>query len=1334
MSDDYEVVDHAETALDDAAILDKIREWLQPTDYLAESGEFRRHLSSQAPDTGLWICDTDEYRKWHDSDHGSLWIKGIPGVGKSVIAASLVQHLRTTEQYPVLFFFFRNIISVNFSPRALIKDWLAQLLPHSAKLQFALQTRLELETALTEISDDDLFQHFLDGLSCVPKVYCIADALDEMESDSRQRLFLDRLNSLGTYRPASLKLLMTSRPKRHLQSALRDSSIVHISLQRRLVDIDIVAYLRHRLGDRALSALHHDVTTDVAKCQQIIDMVARRSEGLFLYAKLAVDQVVRDLVTNKDFSHVNSIEALEASLPVGLEQTYSAMLAKQRDKNGVSVDLQIHVLEAVTHSARPLRLNELTSLIKCVCPDINAPPGGLKPFIAGCCGSLVEVMEDETLQVIHHSFTEFLRGDSRSSGQSADRAEDIPLIDSDRAHKRMAMNCLRYLKSGAMLRDGESDTGDSEEKEPLNYQDARLLHPFLAYAVEHWPYHAKHYDVHDDELFAAIMSFLDPNSLTFLRWLSLQWGIAAKSRGNTGGIPHAIHVAAFAGLSKFAMALLAQDPASVSVVDVQQRVPLHWAAANGHAEVASLLIEHGSNPNAEDTRGLKPIHLAAQRNHVAVLKRLLEAGVEPDTIKTKENRNGRLLGGQRITRGEDAILYACKRGHTECLREMIPFCTPEMLERLLCECCRCGRSDAVLAILEGSNVSPNATYQQATALYFACKSADVKSAIALIQRGADVGKTSTWYPPRRINGGPPPFAESTSAPIHALVNVWRESNDEACRAILQSLIGAGADLEQLDGNGETALFLAVGNMEYGSYPARRPLRLPALRALLEAGADVHRTRKGKTALHIASMFNNLEAIQLLVERGCDLNQKDQNQDTPLLCAMRDGREGTKAGAAIVNYFLAQGVVDLSSRNKYGDTAVGLAMSIQFDMFKTLLAHCKDIMVKKRCWFHLASVKAAPKGDFLKFLELLLAEGIDVDTRDTLGNTLLLNCLEDSEDGVKTSILVDRGADPCAVNNKGENALFVLSRRAWRRSAGHAHLERLIAYGVDARSTDKHRNTLLHLAAADWKGDADHVKWLLGLGIPLNALNNDGRTALHLYLRGLKRDTCGMLPVDEIVHFLDAAGYGADTLGIMDNDGLGAVHLAAMMSEYELAKVVNAGADLGLLTKDSQNVLHLVCRARRPGILCQILNHYPSGTVSVDHKDKSGLTPLHVACASGQAESVALLLKHGADIHALGPQDMTALHFCAQFPLEQGIWESGMLQYSESWVRGPSSDPLRPAGEERSRNYPWYFGSHHIGNAETRTTTAISSPVGTIAKLLINAVCVTQPCLGLKLDY
>jgi hypothetical protein len=142
-SEDFEVIDHGEASLS-PEWLAKAQAWLQPTDYSAESSEFHRHLSLQTPGIGIWICDTTRFCQWHDSaEYGSLWIKGVPGAGKSVIAASMVEHLKRIDDAPVLFFFFRYIVVVNRKPRGLVRDWLAQLLPHSIRLQASLQPIVE---------------------------------------------------------------------------------------------------------------------------------------------------------------------------------------------------------------------------------------------------------------------------------------------------------------------------------------------------------------------------------------------------------------------------------------------------------------------------------------------------------------------------------------------------------------------------------------------------------------------------------------------------------------------------------------------------------------------------------------------------------------------------------------------------------------------------------------------------------------------------------------------------------------------------------------------------------------------------------------------------------------------------------------------------------------------------------------------------------------------------------------------------------------------------------------------------------------------------------------
>lgn len=1324
-ADEYEFVDYNDAALSPEVLAD-IRDWLQPTDYLAESGEFRRHLLSQAPGTGLWICETEKYRQWHDSaDHGSLWIKGVPGAGKSVMAASIIQHLRMTEDCPVLFFFFRNIVAANFSPRALIQDWLAQLLPYSAKLQFALQPLLE--TSLAETSDNDLIQLFLDGVLCVPKVYCVGDALDEMTTDNRS--FLDKLNGLATYRPRSLKLLMTSRPKQYLQSALRDSSIVHVSLQQQLVDADIISFLNHRF-DRAPKSDNQQKLK-----QDIINMVARRSEGLFLYAKLTIDQVEASLLSDDPVD----ISLLEESLPVGLEQIYTSVLAKQREDHGVDMDVQLLVLEAVTHASRPLRLYELASVIKCICPNVTAPRG-FKALIATCCGPLVEVLEDETLQVIHHSFTEFLRGDSRTMSTNNNSPTDFPVINSDKAHKRMAINCLQYLMSGSLLLDGEHSENSAsiaykapqhqidsnehlynpsralkQEKDPFNYREARLLHPFLSYAVENWSYHASFYDVEDEDLFAAIADFLKPESLAFLRWLVIQWGSTSKSKGTTEGIPTALHIAAFSGLSELALKLI-QQGSFVSDVDAQERIPLHWAAANGHAKVASLLIQHGSDPNAPDGRGLKPIHLAARKNHASVVRVLLEAGVEPDTIKTKENHAGRLLGGEKITKGECAIFYASSGGHTETVMEMIPFCKPETLEQLLCECCRFNRTDAVLGILDKSDVSADATYRGATALYFACGSVNLRCVEALVNRGADVRKTSTWEPRPIILGG---FRgkKTMAAPLHRLVKEWDCDNDSTCQAILRVLVKANVDLEQLNGEESTALLIASGST---NNTGPELLHVPAMRALLSSGADLNKVdRFGNTPLHrVFGTHRDPEAVQLLIEHGSDPNQIGYRGKSALHSCMTDSgmMTGIPNTEAIVKYLLEHGA-DPNIPDEHGTTAVRQGMSAGLEVFRMLLSRCEDDAEKRRCWFGLSSLYNVKR--FTEYLELLLAEGIDIDARRDDGCTLLLCCLSYDD---QLDVLRGCGAKTDVVDIRGNNALHLLSQR---NMCVRGQLKKIIAKdGLDPLSTNDNEDTLLHHVASWYYSEpkvADFVGWLVSLGIPINAVNKQGFTALHVAeMRGLEKPT--LFPnnrnynkVDSI-HFTEAINPRKElNFEIRDKDGFAPLHLAAMRSAVEVATLVAAGATLGVLTEDSQNVLHISSRARQSNIVGLVLDQ--PGSLDLDQIDRFGRTPLHYACSSGEPESVALLLKHGANVHAIDSKNRTPLHACAETTAEQDIWDSHRWGYK--WLRGPPADPLRPGSLQRQDHQePWY--QYRYGESKSRVRKNFFPKITTIMKILLDA--------------
>ncbi|MEO0985345.1 MAG: glutaminase A [Cyanobacteria bacterium J06639_14] len=62
--------------------------------------------------------------------------------------------------------------------------------------------------------------------------------------------------------------------------------------------------------------------------------------------------------------------------------------------------------------------------------------------------------------------------------------------------------------------------------------------------------------------------------------------------------------------------------------DYDKRTPLHLAAAGGHKNVVSFLIEHGVDVNVTDRWGCTPLNDAEQQGHAAVVAILQEAGAQ----------------------------------------------------------------------------------------------------------------------------------------------------------------------------------------------------------------------------------------------------------------------------------------------------------------------------------------------------------------------------------------------------------------------------------------------------------------------------------------------------------------------------------------------------------------------------------------------------------------------------------------------------------------------------------------------------------------------------------
>jgi hypothetical protein len=118
-----------------------------------------------------------------------------------------------------------------------------------------------------------------------------------------------------------------------------------------------------------------------------------------------------------------------------------------------------------------------------------------------------------------------------------------------------------------------------------------------------------------------------------------------------------LHHCARKGLTTSVKRLLSIRNINVNVKnDVNGNTPLHSAAANGHIEIARLLLQNGADVNAKENDGYTPLHYAAFQGHVDILHLLVENGADLEA----QNKYGMR-----------ALQLAVLNGHLPFIQELI---------------------------------------------------------------------------------------------------------------------------------------------------------------------------------------------------------------------------------------------------------------------------------------------------------------------------------------------------------------------------------------------------------------------------------------------------------------------------------------------------------------------------------------------------------------------------------------------------------------------------------------------------------------------------------------
>ena len=234
--------------------------WLSDTDP-SSNHNLARHI--QEPETGTWLVENPEYRKWRDQTGQLLWLHGIAGSGKTVLCSTVIENLSayikeldsdTESESGLAYFYFDFRTPAKLTCQGMLRSLLRQLSCIHPTLPESTQTLFD-ECARTghQPGEVNLYKALCEVIAASERCYLVIDALDECPM--RQDV-LNLVIKISEHTNQKASILITSRQEIDIEETLLEGpkdNIVRIGIEQWRVKDDINKFVSTRLTeDRSL--------------------------------------------------------------------------------------------------------------------------------------------------------------------------------------------------------------------------------------------------------------------------------------------------------------------------------------------------------------------------------------------------------------------------------------------------------------------------------------------------------------------------------------------------------------------------------------------------------------------------------------------------------------------------------------------------------------------------------------------------------------------------------------------------------------------------------------------------------------------------------------------------------------------------------------------------------------------------------------------------------------------------------------------------------------------------------------------------------------------------
>jgi ankyrin repeat protein len=520
-----------------------------------------------------------------------------------------------------------------------------------------------------------------------------------------------------------------------------------------------------------------------------------------------------------------------------------------------------------------------------------------------------------------------------------------------------------------------------------------------------------------------------------------------------------------------AVKALLKEAADVNAAQGDGMTALHWAAMNGDADLAQMLIVAGANVKATTRLGAyTPLYLASQQGHGKVIEALIKAGGDAK------------LGSAN---GTTPLMVAAASGEVEAVKVLID---------------------------NGADVNATDGVRAQTPLMYAAASNRAAVITLLASKGADLKATNKVSDLANLSregagfGGnpPPPGAQGAQGARPAAPPARRPQTPGVDRNY------------QLN-----ELIIAQGGLTPLLYAVRQGF-VESTNALITAGADINQASKGDgtTPLLMAVINGHFDLAKSLLDRGADPNAVSQQGVAPLYGVL-NVEWAPKALYPQPRAYMQQktGYLDLLKAllDKGADPNARIRMKVWYSGYSFDLSGVDEIGAT-------AFWRAAYASD-IAAMKLLVAAGADptIPTMKPAGRARFGDMLEARE------VIDQSGLPPVPIGGPSITPLQAAAGAGYGEGFGaNSHrfaptgMLAAVKYlveelGADVNAADHEGKTALHHAAS--RGDNEMILYLVSKGANVKAVDREGRTTVDMANGPVQR----IQPFPETIALLEKLG-------------------------------------------------------------------------------------------------------------------------------------------------------------------------------------------------------------------